>query len=100
MQPLKPLDAEGRTWQGRAPKMTPVQAEQAYAMIESGTPIAQVARFFKVTRQTVYRSIERERGTFAGVRGDVAAMKLELTELRQWRDMMLASAPSGEQATS
>src|SRR5271157_4834764 len=93
MKPLRPLDADGKAW-GRDPKLTPAQVEQAYQMINAGVPIAQVARLFKVTRQTVYRSIEREHGVYAGVRAEVAALKAELTELQAWRDMV-SSAPAG-----
>lgn len=86
---------------GPAYVLSPEQIRRAHELIKSGVTLAQVARTYGVTRQTIYYSIARENGgAYGGVQADIAAMKLELTELRAWRDQMLACAPSGEQVAA
>lgn len=51
--------AQGRV-AGPKPKLTDEQARQARQLIDSGESIASVARSFNVSRQTLYRALERE----------------------------------------
>ena len=50
--------AQGRV-AGPKPKLTDEQAQQARQLIEGGESISSVARSFKVSRQTLYRALER-----------------------------------------
>ena len=45
---------------GRPAALTPAQVAQARTLIDAGTPVAEVARSFKVSRAAVYRAFERE----------------------------------------
>ncbi|WP_368485944.1 recombinase family protein [Rothia mucilaginosa] len=50
--------AQGRV-AGPKPKLTDEQARQARQLIEGGESISSVARSFNVSRQTLYRALER-----------------------------------------
>lgn len=54
--------AQGRV-AGPKPKLSPEQARQALQLLAGGESVASVARSFNVSRQTLYRAIERERQT-------------------------------------
>ena len=45
---------------GRPRALSPAQVKQARTLIDSGTPAAQVARTFKVSRASLYRAFDRE----------------------------------------
>ncbi len=78
---------------GRELALPPEKVAQAHELIESGASLSQVARYFGVARTTVYRSFERENhGVYTGIKADVAAMKIELEQLRQFKAGVLALA--------
>lgn len=54
--------AQGRV-AGPKPKLSPEQARQALQLLAGGESVASVARSFNVSRQMLYRAIERERQT-------------------------------------
>ena len=59
MEGLAAAKAKGHVG-GRKPALTAAQTIQAKTLIDSGTPVAEVARSFKVSRASVYRAFARQ----------------------------------------
>lgn len=82
---------------GPVPTVTPEQVRQARLLIDAGGSISSAARTLNLSRSSLVRAMGREHLTNKDVKAETAAMKLrldaaeaELTELRAWRDKMMA----------
>lgn len=78
---------------GPIPTVTAEQARQARAIIDAGGSVSSAARTLNISRSSLVRSLNRENLANKDVKAEIAALKAELTELRQWRDMTVAFAP-------
>lgn len=77
---------------GRPSTVSPEQVRQAREAMDAGATMAAAARALGITRSSLNRAIDRERLANRRMLSEATAMKVELTELRAFRDKYYSMA--------